>query len=49
VLLGNLHAVPTPVNALLQRLAVQAAANGTPPGTWSVAELSRLAGLPDGE
>jgi 2-dehydropantoate 2-reductase len=49
VLLGNLHGVPTPVNALLQRVAVQAAANGTPPGTWSVAELSRLAGLPDGE
>ena len=30
VLLGGLHGVPTPVNALLQRLAVRAAAEGRP-------------------
>ena len=49
VLLGNLHEVPTPVNALLERLAVQAAAGGQPPGSWKVEELSRLAGLAHGE
>jgi len=49
VLLGNLHRVPAPVNALLQRLAVRAAADGAPPGTWTVAGLTKLAGLPDGE
>ena len=32
VLLGGLHGVPTPVNALLQRLAVRAAAEGAAPG-----------------
>ena len=45
VLLGALHDIPTPVNALLQRLAVEAAVKGSPPGTWSVDELSRAAGL----
>ena len=45
VLLGALHGVATPVNALLQRLAVQAAAEGTPPGTWGLDELSQAAGL----
>jgi 2-dehydropantoate 2-reductase len=49
VLLGNQHDVPTPVNALLQRLAVRAAAEGAPPGSWTVADLSRLAGVPHGE
>ena len=49
VLQGALHGVPTPVNALLQRLASRAAAEGAPPGSWSVEELSKLAGLPDGE
>jgi 2-dehydropantoate 2-reductase len=49
VLQGGLHGVPTPVNALLQRLASRAAAEGAPPGSWSVEELSKLAGLPDGE
>jgi 2-dehydropantoate 2-reductase len=49
VLLGNLHGVATPVNTVLQRLAVLAAASGSPPGTWTVADLSRLAGLPDAE
>jgi 2-dehydropantoate 2-reductase len=45
VLLGALHGVATPVNALLQRLAVQAAAQGLPPATWGVEELSEAAGL----
>jgi 2-dehydropantoate 2-reductase len=49
VLQGALHGVPTPVNALLQRLASRAAAEGAPPGSWRVEELSKLAGLPDAE
>jgi 2-dehydropantoate 2-reductase len=47
VLQGALHGVPTPVNALLQRLAIRAAAEGAGPGSWSLEELSTLAGLPD--
>jgi 2-dehydropantoate 2-reductase len=43
---GALHGVPTPVNALLQRLASQAAAEGAAPGSWSLGELSQLAGVP---
>jgi 2-dehydropantoate 2-reductase len=43
VLLGRLHAVETPVNALLQRLANEAARAGTPPGELRAAEvLARL-------
>jgi 2-dehydropantoate 2-reductase len=49
VLLGGLHAVPTPVNALLQRLALKAAMEGSPPGSWSIEELSALAGVAHGE
>ena len=49
VLLGRLHGVATPVNALLQRLAVRAAAEGAPPGSWRVEDLSALAGVPHGE
>ena len=49
VLQGGLHGVPTPVNALLQRLATRAAAEGAAPGSWRVEELTKLAGLPDGE
>ena len=49
VLLGNQLGVPTPVNALLQRVAVRAAADGASPGSWTVADLSRLAGVPHGE
>jgi 2-dehydropantoate 2-reductase len=45
VLLGALHGVATPVNALLQRLAVEAAAQGSPPATWGVEELLVAAGL----
>jgi len=45
VLLGRLHGVPTPVNALLQRLATEAAAGGRPPGSTDPAELlARLDG-----
>jgi 2-dehydropantoate 2-reductase len=46
VLVGALHGVPTPVNALLQRLASQAAAERAAPGSWSLEDLSTLAGLP---
>lgn len=49
VLLGGLHDVATPVNALLQRLAVEAAAEGAGAGSWSIAELSELAGVPHSE
>jgi 2-dehydropantoate 2-reductase len=49
VLLGGLHGVPTPVNALLQRLALQAAAEGAGAGSWSIAQLSELAGVPPGD
>jgi 2-dehydropantoate 2-reductase len=48
-LLGRLHDVPTPVNALLERRALRAAAEGQPPGTWSIEELSKEAGLDDGQ
>ena len=47
--MGALHGVPTPVNALLQRLASRAAAEGAAPGSWSIEELSALAGLPPGD
>jgi 2-dehydropantoate 2-reductase len=46
VLLGELHGVPTPVNALLQRLAIRAAAEGAGAGTWRIEKLSELAGVP---
>ncbi len=49
VLLGALHGVATPVNALLQRLALQAAHEGRAPGTWSPEQLSELAGRPDAD
>jgi 2-dehydropantoate 2-reductase len=49
VLLGALHGVPTPVNGLLQRLALQASAAGSAPGSWRIEDLSELAGVPHGE
>ena len=49
VLLGALHGVPTPVNALLQRVAIRAAAEGSPPGSWTMQDLSRAAGVRHGE
>jgi 2-dehydropantoate 2-reductase len=48
-LLGGLHGVPTPVNELLQRLALVAASEGTPPGSLDIEELSALAGVSHGE
>ena len=49
VLLGGLHGVATPVNALLERLAIRAAAEGAAAGTWHIDELSELAGVAHGE
>jgi 2-dehydropantoate 2-reductase len=46
VLLGARHGVATPVNAVLQRLAVEAAAGSRAPGSWALDELSRAAGRP---
>jgi 2-dehydropantoate 2-reductase len=46
VLLGALSGVDTPVNALLQVLAVRAAADQQTPETWDIKELSALAGVP---
>ncbi len=44
VLLGRLHGVPTPVNAMLQTAARDAAANGRGPGAFTAGELeARLA------
>jgi 2-dehydropantoate 2-reductase len=48
VLLGGLWGVPTPVNALLQQMALRAAREGQAPGRWKVDELVDLAGLTDG-
>ena len=39
VLLGRLHGVPTPVNAMFQQLARQAAAAGSKPGAYDAADL----------
>ncbi len=48
VLLGGLHGVATPVNAVLQRLAIRAAADGAGAGSWKIDELSELAGVTHG-
>ena len=48
-MLGRLHGVATPVNALLERLAVRAAAEDQPPGQWTVEALSTEAGVAHGE
>jgi 2-dehydropantoate 2-reductase len=40
-LLGRIHGVPTPVNALLQRLATEAAARRDPPGQLTETEYRR--------
>ena len=39
VLLGRLHGIPTPANALLQRMAAQAARNKSAPGSTSAEDL----------
>jgi 2-dehydropantoate 2-reductase len=49
VLVGGLHGVPTPVNALLERLALRAALEGAPPGSWRIEDLSARAGVAHGE
>ncbi len=49
VLVGALHGVPTPVNALLERLALRAALEGAPPGSWRIEDLSARAGVAHGE
>jgi 2-dehydropantoate 2-reductase len=41
-MLGRLHGVPTPVNALLQDLAARAARDRRPPGSMSVDDVRRL-------
>jgi len=45
VLLGRLHGVPTPVNALLQEVATRLAREGAAPGSVDVAELEAAAGV----
>jgi 2-dehydropantoate 2-reductase len=42
VLLGRLHGVATPVNALLQRLANDAARSRRPPGTLDADDVLRM-------
>ena len=49
VLLGRLHGIPTPVNEALQRLAVDAARVGAPPGSHTAeAVVAALSPHPDG-
>jgi 2-dehydropantoate 2-reductase len=48
VLLGRLHGVPTPVNALVQRLANHAARAGRRPGFMTPAEVEALLPPPPG-
>jgi 2-dehydropantoate 2-reductase len=45
VLLGRLHGVPTPMNALVRRLANEAAARGRDAARYTAADLERMAGL----
>jgi 2-dehydropantoate 2-reductase len=42
VLLGRLHGIATPVNAMLQQLGLRLVAEKTAPGTIPVAELERI-------
>jgi 2-dehydropantoate 2-reductase len=44
VLLGRLHGIPTPANALLQRMAAQAARSKAAPGSTSAEDLLALLG-----
>jgi 2-dehydropantoate 2-reductase len=43
VLLGRLHGIPTPYNAVLQRVAARMARLREPPGKYSVADLTAMA------
>jgi 2-dehydropantoate 2-reductase len=45
VLLGGLYGVSTPINAALETLALRAALEGSPPGIWSIEELSAALGV----
>jgi 2-dehydropantoate 2-reductase len=44
VLLGRIHGVPTPLNSMLQRLAVDLVKNGTEPGSVPLEDLLAAAG-----
>ncbi len=47
VLMGRLHGVPTPVNAVLQQVAGELARQGAAPGSVPLAVLeARVAGAP---
>ena len=48
VLLGRLHGVPTPANELLVRLALRAARERRPPGSFEPEELLENLGRPSG-
>jgi 2-dehydropantoate 2-reductase len=41
-LLGRTHGIPTPVNALMQRLTAQFAAEGRAPGSMPIGELAEM-------
>ncbi len=43
VLLGKLHGVPTPYNAVVRRLSQQLAAEGGKPGSYSIADIEAMA------
>lgn len=49
VLLGRLHGVPTPVNALLQQRTTELARSGEGPGRWAPEALLAEIGPPSGE
>jgi 2-dehydropantoate 2-reductase len=46
VLLGALHGVATPINSRLMVLALQAAGDRIPPGSWSIDALTTAVGVP---
>jgi 2-dehydropantoate 2-reductase len=48
VLLGRKHGIPTPFNAVLQRIANEMAAAREPPGKYSAEELFAMAEKPCG-
>jgi len=48
-MLGRIHGVATPVNAVLERLALRAALAGDAPGRWTIEELSEKAGVDPGQ
>lgn len=43
VVLGRLHGVPTPLNAVVREVATRMAANGEQPGACSIEDLRRIA------